>query len=168
MAYRRGIALLLIVTSLLARTLVPGLVPPARADLSSDATVLPQVEDGLAAAINAERTTDGLSTLIDDPSLVDIARQRSEDQLDRDYFSHLSPDGTSVYDLLDADSIPWTAAGENLARVRGTDPVEASIAGFMASAEHRANVLDAAYTRFGVGVAAAGDGTVILTVVFLG
>ncbi len=143
-----------------------GVGQPLYAANESSIEVLAGEASGLAAAINQQRIAADLPVLTVDQTLGEIARGRSEDQLDRHYYSHTTPEGNTVLDILDEAGIPWTAAGENLEFVRGKPPVPAAIDDFMASPEHRANVLDPAYDRFGVGVAESSDGSTILTVVF--
>jgi uncharacterized protein YkwD len=120
----------------------------------------------LAAAVNAQRAQNGLATLQTDPELAQLAQARSQDQVSRHYFSHVAPDGKTVFSLLDLAGVSWTAAGENLAQTNAPDPAQSAVDGFMQSPEHRANVLDPGFGRVGTGAASADDGTVILTVVF--
>jgi uncharacterized protein YkwD len=130
------------------------------------ASVLAEDESGLANAMNAQRASAGVAPLAVDPALTDIARGRSDDQVSRGYFSHVTPDGQTIFDILTADGVPWTAAGENLAESRGEDPVDAAITGFMQSPEHRDNVLNGEFHHVGVGAAQTADGITILSVVF--
>jgi uncharacterized protein YkwD len=129
-------------------------------------TALAQDESSLAAAINSQRQDDSIAPLAVDATLTGIARDRSDDQVSRGYFSHTTPDGRTIFDILTADGVNWTLAGENLAESRGEDPVTAAITGFMHSPEHRDNVLDGGFHHVGVGAAQAADGTTILSVVF--
>src|SRR6476660_4161899 len=125
-----------------------------------------QTESGLVSAINGQRAANGLGGLSVDGSLTDVARLRSDDQVSRHYFSHVTPDGQTVFDFLNAEGVSWWVAGENLAESRGMDLVSAAIDGFMKSPEHRDNVLGGNYGRVGVGASTGSDGTTILTVVF--
>ncbi|HTE83565.1 MAG TPA: CAP domain-containing protein [Dehalococcoidia bacterium] len=125
-----------------------------------------QDEAGLAAAINAQRVTNGMAPLAVDPALTEVARERSGDQVARHYFSHTTPDGQTVFDLLNADGVSWVYGGENLAESRGMDAVQSAVSGFMHSAAHRDNVLSSHYGRIGVGAAQSADSTTVLTVVF--
>jgi uncharacterized protein YkwD len=76
----------------------------------------------------------------------------------RGYFGHYSPEGHTVFTLLAAAGVPFTAAAENIARnnFSASQAVATAMSGFMASGSHRANVLGA-YTRVGVGMAQRGD-----------
>jgi cysteine-rich secretory family protein len=123
-------------------------------------------EYGLETSINSARHDAGLSQLSEDPRLVLLARARSQDMANRHYFAHVSPDGLTIFSILDDSRVPWWSAGENLAESRGYDPVQFAINGFMKSPPHRANVLNSHYQRIGVGQATSSDGMTILTVVF--
>jgi len=101
-----------------------------------------------------------------DPRLMDLARARSQDQVARSYFSHTTPDGKTIFDLLSDMMIGYTNAGENLAESRGLDPAQTAIDNFLKSPPHRANVLEPNDGRAGVGAATSADGTTILSVVF--
>ncbi len=163
MARLSASALLALIASLLclgaSSTAIAVNTPPAT-------TALAQDESGLAAALNGQRQDAGIAPLTVDATLTGIARDRSGDQVSRGYFSHTTPDGRTIFDILTADGVNWTLAGENLAESRGEDPVNAAITGFMRSPEHRDNVLNAGYNHVGVGAAEAADGTTILSVVF--
>jgi uncharacterized protein YkwD len=143
----------------------PHTATPTKA-LPNRVSALVQTETGLASAINGQRSANGLGSLSMDGSLTDVARFRSDDQVSRHYFSHVTPEGQTIFDFLNADGISWSVAGENLAESRGMDPVQAAINGFMNSPEHRDNVLGASYSRVGVGASSGSDGTTIVTVVF--
>ena len=65
--------------------------------------------------------------------------------------------------LLHLWGIPYTTAGENIAW--STNPSMAAInVMFMNSPEHRANILNGAYHRMGVGVASNGVKTMVVEV----
>jgi uncharacterized protein YkwD len=109
--------------------------------------------------LNGARTNNGLAPVQQHGTLVAIARGRSADMLNRDYFSHTIPGcGCLVYAQYDANGVAWAWAGENIGWNSGLDdaysPVRVHEA-FMASAGHRANVLDGRFTHAGVGAAAA-------------
>jgi uncharacterized protein YkwD len=109
--------------------------------------------------LNGARTNNGLAPVQQHGTLVAIARGRSADMLNRDYFSHTIPGcGCLVYAQYDANGVAWAWAGENIGWNSGLDdaysPVRVHEA-FMASPGHRANVLDGRFTHAGVGAAAA-------------
>lgn len=137
----------------------PANSPDIAAALASD-------ESRLVSQMNDERAANGVAPLSIDSELTAVARYRSDDQVSRNYFSHTTPDGTTVFDVLDNAGVSFTTAGENLAESRGYDPVQAAVDGFMQSPPHRANLLNPDFASVGVGAAMTSDGTTILTVVF--
>jgi uncharacterized protein YkwD len=117
--------------------------------------------------VNRERGTMGVSELTLDPVLCDIARAYSEEMRDRGFFDHTDPNGMTVTDRLRAGGEPFTAAGENLAKVSSTsNPASFAHQQLMASPGHRANILEPMYTKVGIGVASSG-GTYWFTQVFV-
>jgi len=122
------------------------------------------------AKLNWERYSRGLDILDIDPSLVEIARLRSQGMIDGNYFSHSMPDGRNVFSLLDEERVPYRYAGENLARNNASDDISVgiSVAAFMKSPSHRANILSPYYTRMGVGEITSSNGIKVYTILFLG
>ena len=121
-------------------------------------------------AINDQRVQNGESALAADGCVTYVAQLRSSDMAARNYFSHTSPDGTSAFDLLDANGVPHGWAGENLARNNYPDDqsVAVAIRDLMASQGHRDNILSTNYTALGVGFADDGSGMKYYTMVFIG
>ena len=128
------------------------------------------LEADLIRRLNAERASAGLPALAADAGLVTIARIRSSDMAAKGYFSHTSPEGQSAFSLLDQWGIPYSWAGENLARNNYPlgDTVAVAVRDLMASPPHRDNILNPNYTRVGVGYAEDGSGMRYYTIVFVG
>ena len=109
--------------------------------------------------LNGARTNNGLAPVQQHGTLVGIARGRSADMLNRDYFSHTIPGcGCLVYSQYDANGVAYAWAGENIGWNSGLDDSYSPVRvheRFMASPGHRANVLDGRFTHAGVGAAAA-------------
>ena len=109
--------------------------------------------------LNGARTNNGMAPVQQHGTLVGIARWRSSDMLNRDYFSHtILGCGCLVYTQYDANGLAYDWAGENIAWNSGLDDAYSPVRvheKFMASPGHRANVLDARFTHGGVGAAAA-------------
>lgn len=128
------------------------------------------LEQRLYDAINAERAGAGLSLLSLDPALQGLARERSQDMASRGYFSHTTPEGKSVFDLMAERGIPFGWAGENLARNNYPDAESAQVAirDLMASSAHRANILHPNYITIGVGLAIDSSGMKYFTMIFVG
>jgi hypothetical protein len=109
--------------------------------------------------LNGARANNGLAPLQQHGTLMGLARWRSADMLAKDYFSHtIAGCGCLVYTYYDSNGLSYAWAGENIGWNSGLDdsysPVRVHEA-FMASAGHRANVLDGRFTHGGVGAAAA-------------
>lgn len=118
---------------------------PPGLSLQVDATA----ENRMLALVNAERGRNGLRPLVMDPGLQAVARAHSRDMYTRDYFSHITPDGRSAFDRLQAAGVKFLAAGENIAFAPDVDSAEQSL---ISSPEHRANILAPDYVRVGIGV----------------
>ena len=141
----RGLAALIALVFTLA---TPGLVF-AWSDnsfSSADETLLIQLT-------NQARASAGLPALKVDSTLTSVARWRSQDMIERDYFSHsIPPNGTKVFDELKRIGYCYVAAGENLGTNTFPDDVATQTIqdGFMGSAGHRANILGT-WTVIGIG-----------------
>lgn len=146
-------------------TPTPPPLPPAAPPVS-----LVPLESSLVAGLNAERAAAGLAALQVDPTLVSVARIRSNDMVQRGYFDHVDPDGRTVFDILADFGVSYAWAGENLAL--NNYPVDETVAvtvhELMASPPHRDNILSVHYSRIGVGLATTSDGTYYFTMVFVG
>ena len=116
---------------------------------------------------NEARRKNGLPALDPDATLTAKAREKSDDMLKNNYFSHTSPDGKTLQDRLleekPAVARTMSRAGENIymgARFDYTVDVKTQarliVDGWMASPGHRKNLLDPNYTHMGIGVAASG------------
>lgn len=101
--------------------------------------------------VNKERVAVGLEPLVWDDPLRDLARDYSADMFRRGYFSHYTPDQPplSPFDRMERASIPFLAAGENLALAPTTI---LAMQGLMNSPGHRANILSKNFKKIGIGV----------------
>lgn len=104
--------------------------------------------------VNAERARYGLSALSADAELSRVARYKSRDMREKGYFSHESPTYGTPFQMMKSFGITYRAAGENIAYGYAT-PANV-VAAWMNSEGHRANILNASYTRLGVGYVADG------------
>lgn len=124
---------------------------------------LQEVEWSVFWLTNEQRQRWGLPVLAWDKRLAAAARSHTADMLHRRFFSHLTPEGYSLKDRL-AAAYPHAAlpAGENIWSGAGLDYGDSRalarviVEGWMASSGHQANILNAAYTHLGVGVAVLG------------
>lgn len=104
--------------------------------------------------VNAERAQRGLVPLTENWELSRVARWKSQDMKDARYFSHTSPTYGTPFQMIRAFGLSYRSAGENIAMGYATPA--AVVEGWMNSAGHRANILNASYTQIGVGYVASG------------
>jgi len=105
----------------------------------------------LLAAVNAARRAAGRPPLAGDPRLDAAAQAHAEDMLARSYYSHDGPDGSTPRSRVEAAGFPAASVAENIAaRHLAADE---TVAGWMASSDHRRNLLDPRFTSLGAGVA---------------
>ncbi len=112
-------------------------------------------EKEVVRLVNAERAKAGLKALTEDWELSRVARFKSQDMRDNNYFSHTSPVYGSPFDMIKNFGITYRSAGENIAR--GQKTPQAVVNAWMNSSGHRKNILNASYTKIGVGYAADGN-----------
>lgn len=99
------------------------------------------------ALTNAQRTSAGLRTLVSDPALDAAAAEWARQLANSCTFTH----STAQWRSTRVAPAGWTATGENIAA--GQPDAGAVVTAWMASAGHKANILDARYTGMGVGSA---------------
>jgi uncharacterized protein YkwD/uncharacterized membrane protein required for colicin V production len=116
---------------------------------ATDLTVDFEAEEEMLRLVNAERLKAGAGLLELDMTIVPVSRDHSRDMWERNYFSHTNPDEESPFDRMDEGGVEYVAAGENLALAR---TVAQAHQGLMNSPGHRRNILDANFTRIGIGV----------------
>jgi uncharacterized protein YkwD len=124
-------------------------------------------EQALLDRVNRERVANGRKPLIWDHKAGDVARVHSRDMANRWYFSHLDPQGRYVGERLRNAGIYWRWAGENIYMHKdGEETADSAVRGWMQSAGHRENILNANFTHTGVGIATGQDGTIYCTQVY--
>jgi uncharacterized protein YkwD len=104
---------------------------------------------------NGDRVNNGLQPLTQQSTLVNLARWRSKDMVDRNYFDHtVLGNGYQVYHWYDTNGLSWVAGGENIGWNNGYSDADSPVKineGFMNSSGHRANILTPNWTHGGVG-----------------
>ena len=124
----------------------------------------PKVREDLEAKmlemINVERVNQGLNPLKADPEMAAVARKHSRDMFARGYFAHLTPEGKTPFDRMTRDNVQFLTAGENLALAQ---TLTIAHNGLMNSPGHRANILNPAYGRVGIGVLDGGFHGLMIT-----
>ncbi|WP_028546127.1 CAP domain-containing protein [Paenibacillus taiwanensis] len=102
----------------------------------------------VAELVNKERATAGLAPLKLDTKLSEVAMKKAKDMYDNNYFDHQSPTYGSPFDMMKANGIQYSTAGENIAKGQRT-PAEVMNA-WMNSDGHRKNIMNASFTTIGV------------------
>jgi uncharacterized protein YkwD len=138
-------------TSLLLFAVVLALTVAAPASANTNSTYRWR----LFLEINQVRRDHGLHVLHIAPGLRTAAQNHSNDMVNRDYFSHTSPAGSTLYRRIVRSGFTtfgsW-GAGENLAWGTGTyGSPRATVRMWLASPEHRANLLSGSWGWVGIG-----------------
>ncbi|MBE7012769.1 MAG: LysM peptidoglycan-binding domain-containing protein [Ruminococcaceae bacterium] len=120
----------------------------------TDSTVT-NYESEVIRLVNEIRVKNGLRTLTADWELSRVARYKSQDMKDNNYFSHTSPVYGSPFDMMKNFGIKYKSAAENIAKGQATPQVVVNA--WMNSSGHRANILNPSYTKIGVGYVAKGN-----------
>lgn len=138
--------------------------PSTQPDLGQ--TQLSAYEQKVIELVNVERIKAGLNPLQADAKLSKVARLKSEDMRNNNYFSHTSPTYGSPFEMMKQFGISYRTAGENIAA--GQKTPEQVVRAWMNSSGHRANILNKNYTQIGVGVANGGQYGIYWTQMFVG
>jgi uncharacterized protein YkwD len=107
-------------------------------------------EQKILDLMNEKRSEAGIKPLTIDNVLVQVARYKSDDMIQNNFFDHINPDGTKWTNWLQAVGYKYTSAGENIA-YNTSDAVEL-FNQWWNSPGHRANMMNASYTKVGIGV----------------
>ena len=146
----------------LSRIFSPPLKPSfvyAKEDYYTEDENLEELRENIYLMINAIRMNNGVSKLERNEKLELAAQRHAEDMIERNYLSHYSPEGVSVFERLKEVGYNYYVAGENIfeaERLQYLDPMNMSkvvVNGWMESKKHRENMLHPAYEEIGVGVA---------------
>ncbi len=112
---------------------------------------------------NKERTKYHQADLKINGQLSRAAALKAQDMIEKQYWAHTAPDGSTPWKWLHEVGYQYSLAGENLAK--DFQSADAVVAAWMASPQHRANVLGA-YNEVGFAVAkgklAGKDATIIV------
>lgn len=120
----------------------------------TDAKVV-KYENEVIRLVNEIRVKNGLNTLEADWELSRVARYKSQDMKDNNYFSHTSPVYGSPFTMIKNFGISYKRAAENIAK--GQTTPQAVVNAWMNSSGHRANILNTSYKKIGVGYVASGN-----------
>lgn len=133
----------------------PNLIYPGQViNIPTVDTSVSSYEREVVRLVNAERAKRGLNELTYDWQLSRVARYKSQDMRDNNYFSHTSPTYGSPFQMMKNFGISYRTAGENIAKGQATPA--AVVNAWMNSSGHRANILNSSFTHIGVGYVADG------------
>ncbi|MDD2203334.1 MAG: LysM peptidoglycan-binding domain-containing protein [Bacilli bacterium] len=135
---------------------------PSTPSTPNDIRVL---ETEVIRLVNAERAKAGRSALTENNEVSRVARIKSNDFIENNYFSHNSPTYGTPFEMIESFGITFTAAAENIAR--GQRTAAEAMNSWMNSSGHRTNILSSTYNQIGVGVARDNDGTLYWTQIFI-
>lgn len=131
---------------------------------STNTSTLSSVEQQMIKLVNEARAQNNLPALKADVPLANVARTKSQDMIDNNYFSHNSPKYGSPFDMMKAFGIKYVQAGENLA---GNQDVQSAHNALMNSPGHRQNILNPNFTHIGIGAKTGGPYGTMFTQMFI-
>lgn len=117
----------------------------------------------LLTLTNKERQNNGIAPLSFNEKLADAAAKKAQDMFEYDYWAHNSPSGKTPWVFIKAEGYRYVYAGENLAR--GFSNADDVVKAWMASPDHRSNMLSSNYQDVGFAVAIGelnGEETVLI------
>lgn len=123
------------------------------------------LESEVVRLVNVERSKRGLQLLKENWELSRVARYKSQDMANKNYFSHTSPTYGSPFRMMESFGLKYSAAGENIAY--GQRTAQQVMTAWMNSPGHRSNILSPTYTQIGVGYATNKNGVVYWTQMFI-
>ncbi|MDD4237140.1 MAG: CAP domain-containing protein [Desulfotomaculaceae bacterium] len=104
----------------------------------------------LLSKVNEERAKSGLPLLSINQKLVWLARIKSNEMFEENYFSHISPVYGTALDMIKRSGITARVMGaENIAKAKTVLRVHTLL---MSSKEHRDNILNPLHDAIGIGV----------------
>lgn len=107
------------------------------------------IELEVVRLVNIERQKAGLAPLEHSNELSRVARAKSQDMANNNYFSHNSPSYGDPFAMMRSFGIQYKLAGENIAK--GHLSAASVMNGWMNSTGHRDNILNPSFGTIGVG-----------------
>ncbi len=111
---------------------------------------------------NSQRDKLGLGLLTLDDELCKSALVRANEICTEGNFGHVRPDGSGCFTVLTGE---YSFAGENLAK--GENSAEKIVSAWMASPDHKSNIIKPDFTKAGIAIVKSGD-TYYIAMLYLG
>ncbi len=143
----------------------PALIYPGQKLTIPSLSDVKSQENEVIRLVNVQRSKAGLQSLTQNWQLSRVARYKSQDMIDKGYFSHTSPTYGSPFRMMESFGIRYSAAGENIAMGQRS-PAEVMNA-WMNSPGHRNNIMSPSFTQIGVGLAKDRNGRMYWTQMFI-
>ncbi|WP_010274151.1 CAP domain-containing protein [Paenibacillus senegalensis] len=121
---------------------------PQQPDNAGSVEGVHELAQEVARLVNEERAKAGLGPLTLDADLSNMALDKAKDMYHNNYFSHNSPTYGSPFDMMNQYNIPYSYAGENIAK--GQRTAEQVMNDWMNSEGHKKNILGPNFTKIGV------------------
>lgn len=109
----------------------------------------------LLTATNSARQAQHEPQLAENTLLSRAAQAKANDMVQRNYWSHTTPDGKQPWSFIDKTGYKYQVVGENLAY--GFSNSDEVIRGWLNSPSHRENLLSGDYRDVGFGIASSKD-----------
>lgn len=112
----------------------------------------PDYRKEIIVLTNNERVRVGLNALTENNLLEKAAEKKAKDLIDKDYWAHFPPNENEEYTwkFIRESGYNYLYSGENLGK--GFFDADSQVSAWMASEEHRKNILGENYTEIGVAV----------------
>ncbi len=106
--------------------------------------------------VNEQRISFGLNPVTRNQTLEDQATEYACEMIQYDFFAHVNPaTGSTLRDRTNQFGYPFQVVGENLAA--GQTTPQQAMNDWIASTEHRENILDPRFTELGIGIRTGGS-----------
>ena len=127
----------------------PALIYPNQKVNVPNKDTVKAIEREVVRLTNVKRQSQGIAPLKENWELARVARYKSVDMNQKNYFSHTSPTYGSPFTMMKNFGISYRTAGENIAK--GQRTAEEVVNAWWNSAGHRKNMLNPSFTEIGVG-----------------
>lgn len=101
-------------------------------------------------AINNQRMSQNIPVVRYNSDLSEFAQRRADDMFNRNYFSHVTPEGQRFQSVIDFNRYKFNYAGENLAK--DYKDVQSMTDAWLKSPLHRENLLSGKYRDIGIAI----------------